>query len=246
MIKKKLSSYLSSTTVSVAVLTAVMSYNAHAQQGYSCQSYNGSGYNAPGYSGQGYSDSGHNGRGYYGKGYSRPGYYGDRRYGGGQSAMASDSQYGNRGYGNQGYGYGQSGYGARYQRPAAPAYRYSASPGADHQSSAANYEKSSANYENVVASYGGAVEQVAPASEIDVMIKGMQFTAATHKVKVGEEVVWRNADAMPHTVTSTDGGPLDSGQLGKGGEFSFTFKEPGTYSYYCRYHPSMKGTIIVE
>ncbi|NNJ50088.1 MAG: hypothetical protein HKP22_06925 [Gammaproteobacteria bacterium] len=229
MIKKKLSSYLSSTKISVAVLTAAMSYNAHAQQGYGCK----------GYSGQNYSDRGYNDRGYFGKGYSRPGYYGDRRYGGGQSGMASDSRDGNRSYGNQGYGYDQPGYGASYQRPASPANRYSASPGAGYQPSEANYVKASVTDSK-------AVEQAVPASEIDVLITGMQFTAATRKVKVGEEVVWRNTDAMPHTVTSTDGGPLNSGQLGKGGEYSFTFKEPGTYSYYCSYHPSMKGTIIVE
>ena len=231
MITKKLSSYLSLTTFSVAVLTAAVSYNAHAKQGYGCQGYNGKAYN-----GQGYSD-----RGYYGKHYSRPGYYGDRRYGGGPSGMdmASDSRYSNRNYGGQGYGYDQPEYGARYERAAPPAYRYTASPHAEYQASAANFEKAAA-------SDGKAVEQAVPASEIDILITDMQFTAATRKVKVGEEVVWRNADAMPHTVTSTDGGPLSSGQLGKGGEYSFTFKEPGTYSYYCRYHPSMKGKIIVE
>lgn len=237
MITKKLSNYLSLSTVSVAVLTAVVSYNAHAQQGYGCQGYNGQGYNHQGY----------NDRGYYGKGYSKPGYYGDRRYGGGQSGMGmgSDSRYSNRNYGVQGYGYDQPGYGARYQRPAPPAYRYGASPRAEYRSSAANYEKAAVN-EKSAANYEKAVEQAVPASEIDVLITGMQYTAATHKVKVGEKVVWRNADAMPHTVTSTDGGPLNSSQLGKGDEYSFTFKEPGTYNYYCSYHPSMKGTVIVE
>ena len=236
MIKKKLSSYLSLTTVSVAVLTAAVSYNAHAKQGYGCQGYNGKAYSE-----QGYGDRGYNDRGHYGERYSRPGYYGDRRYGGGSSGMAmvSDSRYSNRNYGTQGYGYDRPGYGTRYQRPAPPAYRYAASPGAEYQVSAVSYEKAAA-------SDGKAVEQAVPAAEIDILITGMQFTAATHKVKVGEEVVWRNADAMPHTVTSTDGGPLNSARLGKGGEYSFTFKEPGTYSYYCSYHPSMKATIIVE
>ena len=231
MIKKKRSSNLSLTAVSASVLTVVMSYSAHAKQGYGCQ-----GYNDKAYSGQGYSD-----RGYYGKHYIRPGYYGNRRYGGSPSGMdmASDPRYSNHNYGVQRYGHDQPGYGARYQRPAPPAYRYAASQRADYQSPAANYEKAAA-------SDGKAVEQAVPASEIDVLITGMQFTAATRKVKVGEEVVWRNADAMPHTVTSADGGPLNSGQLGKGGEYSFTFKEPGTYSYYCSYHPSMKGKIIVE
>ena len=231
MIKKKLSSYLSLTTVSVTVLTAAVSYSAHAQQDYGCQSYNGQGYNYQGY----------NDRGYYGKGYSKPGYYGDRRYGGGQSGagMGSDSRYSDRNYGGHGSGYDRPGYAARYQRPAPPAYRYGASPRAEYQSSAADYEKAVANNETAVGQAGSV-----PGN--DVLITGMQYKAATNKIKVGEKVVWRNADAMPHTVTSTDGGPLNSGQLGKGGEYSFTFKEPGTYNYYCSYHPSMKGVVIVE
>jgi len=79
-----------------------------------------------------------------------------------------------------------------------------------------------------------------------VRISGMQYSPAPLKVRTGDQVVWENADGMPHTVTSSDGGPLDSGQLGQGGKFSFTFTEPGTYTYYCVYHPSMTGTVIVE
>jgi plastocyanin len=28
--------------------------------------------------------------------------------------------------------------------------------------------------------------------------------------------------------------------------FSFTFQEPGSYPYYCKIHPMMTGTIVVE
>jgi len=236
MIANKLSSYLSLTTVSVAVLTAAVSYSAHAKQGYACQGINGQGYNY-----QAYNDRAYNDRGYSGKGHSKHGYYGDKRYGGGQSGagMDGDSRYGKRNYAGQAYGYAQPGYGTRYQRPAPPAYSYGVAPRAEYLSSAAGYEKADANNET-------AAGQAVAAPEIDVLITGMQYKAATHKIKVGEKVVWSNADAMPHTVTSTDGGPLNSGQLGKGGEYSFTFKEPGTYNYYCSYHPSMKGTVIVE
>jgi plastocyanin len=30
-----------------------------------------------------------------------------------------------------------------------------------------------------------------------------------------------------------------------GGTFSFTFMQPGTYTYHCTVHPYMKGTIVV-
>lgn len=79
-----------------------------------------------------------------------------------------------------------------------------------------------------------------------VTISGMQFQPATLKIKVGESVTWKNTANMPHTVTSTNGGELASGQMGNGGEFTHVFKKPGTYTYYCAIHPSMKAQVIVE
>jgi plastocyanin len=55
-----------------------------------------------------------------------------------------------------------------------------------------------------------------------------------------------NADAnVPHTATSDDE-VFDSGTLNEGDEFSFTFDEAGTFSYFCQVHPTMQGTIVVE
>ena len=34
--------------------------------------------------------------------------------------------------------------------------------------------------------------------------------------------------------------------LAKGATFSFTFDKPGTYTYICSIHPTMKGTVIVK
>lgn len=68
-------------------------------------------------------------------------------------------------------------------------------------------------------------------------------------VKKGTRVTWTNNDTAPHTVTSTQGGvangTFESGNLNSGSSFTFTFDTPGTYTYICKYHPSMKGTIIV-
>ena len=62
---------------------------------------------------------------------------------------------------------------------------------------------------------------------------------------VGDTVTWTNTDGRPHTVTS-DGGAFDSGNLDEGGAFSFTFSEPGTYTYHCNYHGEMQATIVVQ
>ena len=80
----------------------------------------------------------------------------------------------------------------------------------------------------------------------EVAIRALAFAPAELSVPVGATVVWVNQeDAMPHTATSDDG-LWDSGTLDPGERFSFTFEEPGTYTYFCRIHPSMKGTIVVE
>lgn len=64
-------------------------------------------------------------------------------------------------------------------------------------------------------------------------------------VKVGQEVTIVNRDGVPHTWTSTDG-RFDSGSLGPGDSFTFTFDQPGEYAFYCKIHPYMEGKIVVE
>jgi plastocyanin len=77
-----------------------------------------------------------------------------------------------------------------------------------------------------------------------ITIAGFEYSGAA-TVSVGVEVTVRNDDGVPHTWTATDG-PFDSGTLGTGGEFTFTFDEPGEFAYFCSIHPSMTGTITVE
>ena len=65
------------------------------------------------------------------------------------------------------------------------------------------------------------------------------------EVKVGETVAWINDDSGRHTVTSKDDGVFDSGIMGKGQSFSYTFDKAGEYPYYCTLHPNMVGTVMV-
>ena len=83
------------------------------------------------------------------------------------------------------------------------------------------------------------------AAEHVVQIADSAFSPATLTISVGDTVTWRNADDRPHTVTSNDGA-FDSGNLDEGQGFSFTFTEPGTYTYLCEYHEEMQATIVVE
>lgn len=75
----------------------------------------------------------------------------------------------------------------------------------------------------------------------------------TTTVNVGDTVTW-TVSAGFHTVTQCDAnhencggdGFFDSGQLEQGQSFSFTFNNPGSYVYYCAFHPSqMEGVVQV-
>lgn len=84
----------------------------------------------------------------------------------------------------------------------------------------------------------------APADgEATITIADFAF-AGVSEVSVGTTVVVTNTDDVQHTWTAVDG-PFDSGALGPGDSFEFTFVEPGEFDYVCSFHPSMTGTIAV-
>lgn len=63
-------------------------------------------------------------------------------------------------------------------------------------------------------------------------------------VQTGGKVIWQNQDTAPHTATADDGS-FDTGTIEKGKIGSATFKEAGTFTYFCEIHPTMKGTVEV-
>lgn len=82
-----------------------------------------------------------------------------------------------------------------------------------------------------------------------VTILDFKFDPEAATVAAGSEVTFTNDDATPHTATATDaadGFNTDSIE-GGGATGSFTAPgEPGTYEYYCSFHPFMVGSIVVE
>jgi len=91
-------------------------------------------------------------------------------------------------------------------------------------------------------------ENVGPRSEpgAHVTIKFFQYQPGRIQVMAGTTVTWINDDGIFHTVTAEKkasgfDAPLDS----KGKSFSFTFSQPGIYTYYCERHEHMRGEIEV-
>ncbi len=77
-----------------------------------------------------------------------------------------------------------------------------------------------------------------------VEMKGVAFAPAQVTVRAGDTVEWANGDIVAHTATSKEGG-FDVAVL-PGRKGSAVMMRPGTFSYTCRYHPTMKGQVVVE
>ena len=83
------------------------------------------------------------------------------------------------------------------------------------------------------------------ANENVVKIDNFSFTPKSLTVKPGATVTWTNNDDIPHTATSTEK-KFSSPVLDTDQSFSFTFRDAGSYPYFCKIHPTMTGTVVVE
>jgi len=63
-------------------------------------------------------------------------------------------------------------------------------------------------------------------------------------IQTGGKVTWQNEDTAPHTATADDGS-FDTGTIEQGKIKSETFKQAGTFTYFCEIHPTMHGTVEV-
>ena len=83
----------------------------------------------------------------------------------------------------------------------------------------------------------------AQAETIQVTIDKLAFTPVEVNAKVGDTVEWVNKDALAHTATATNGdwnvvtGPKQNGRV--------VLKKAGAVDYFCKYHPNMKGRVVV-
>jgi plastocyanin len=77
-----------------------------------------------------------------------------------------------------------------------------------------------------------------------VTIGDRYFSPAVIFVPVGTTVTWTNTGYEVHTTTSNTN-IWDSGNLDRGETFSYTFNQAGTFSYHCKLHPEMRGTVNV-
>ncbi len=82
-------------------------------------------------------------------------------------------------------------------------------------------------------------------SGAQIAVKLFQYQPGKTQVKAGTTVTWVNEDEIYHSITADKNrfaAPLD----GKGTSFSFTFDQPGVYSYFCDRHEHMRGEVEVK
>ena len=97
-------------------------------------------------------------------------------------------------------------------------------------------------------STGKIVYIVAPAGSGSTLAN-FSPSDVTLVIGVNNTIVLKNEDTSDHTLTSKPGDPMafDTGDIsGLSSSAPITITVPGTYGYFCQFHPSsMHGTITV-
>jgi len=69
------------------------------------------------------------------------------------------------------------------------------------------------------------------------------------EVPVGTRVTWKNEGKILHNVVPVKGKAWGTRSLVTGKSYSYRFKKPGTYAYYCTFHGSptsgQRGSVVV-
>ena len=74
-----------------------------------------------------------------------------------------------------------------------------------------------------------------------IVMGGMRFGPVPGGIKAGDVIVWVNRDIVPHTATARDGS-FDVNLPAKQSR-RMTIGRAGTFAFYCRYHPGMRGAL---
>ena len=85
----------------------------------------------------------------------------------------------------------------------------------------------------------------AEAAPVAVTIEYQSFHPGALDALPGDVITWSNHGGRTHTVTADDG-TFDSGDVSEGGQFTWSFTNPGMYMYHCAIHRGMVGEIDVR
>jgi len=89
-------------------------------------------------------------------------------------------------------------------------------------------------------------EEEPPAIAATVHIADGKFEPRETEIEVGGSVMWINDDVAGHDLKFLSPNKLYSGVMKPGGVWIHTFTSAGTYDYYCDFHNTMKGSVVVR
>ena len=78
-----------------------------------------------------------------------------------------------------------------------------------------------------------------------IEIRSFEFHPSLIKVRVGDTIRWTNKDLAPHTATADEFG-WDTGALERGDSGEISATEGMETTYFCVFHPHMKGRIEID
>jgi plastocyanin len=76
-----------------------------------------------------------------------------------------------------------------------------------------------------------------------ITIRQMAFGPTPSTLRVGDTIVWDNEDLFVHSATATD--KSFDVELKPKARATVVLRRPGTIAFVCRYHPGMKGRLVV-
>jgi plastocyanin len=78
-----------------------------------------------------------------------------------------------------------------------------------------------------------------------IVIKNFAFHPSTLTVAKGTSLTVTNSDATTHTFSAKDGS-FNTGDLGGGKRATIVLNKAGTFTYFCKIHNYMTGTVVVK
>lgn len=93
-------------------------------------------------------------------------------------------------------------------------------------------------------SLAGAVAAKTEPRTHTIEIAKMRFGPVPGNIKKGDRIVWNNRDIVAHTATARDGS-FDV-EVAAGGSATIIAGDAGTIAFYCRYHPGMRGRLVIS
>lgn len=76
-----------------------------------------------------------------------------------------------------------------------------------------------------------------------IVIDKMQYGPMPTGVRAGDIIEWTNKDILEHSATARDGHFDIDLKPGASGRITVT---AGTLEFFCKFHPTMTGTVVVK